>query len=558
MSAGHESHLTPRKLPVLELFAGWDSFFPERVEPARRILATKLRAQLLQTILPEFLIEQRWFAAKDQHIVRVDFTYPGEWIEEAETWLPLWLKVHFTKSETQHYFLPLSFVCGEDGDRLKELAHVALARVKQRAQLGILCDAFADRRFCHALIHAMGDNRQIPLANGQLSFSSTRSYSKLVRNIDELAMGSPSAKGSNTAIILDNRIFLKGYRRLQSGLNPELEMGHFLTEVSPFSHIAPLAGFLEFDCPGKPSMTLALLQAGIANQGDGWTYTLDFLERILNKLWVAPAETRQSLMNTAQSGYLELITILGQRTGELHLALAKHTEDLAFDPEPITPEDLSLWREQILREATSTFERLTQVRTDLSEHAQRFVDQLLSEKATLLGYLSDPNPKIVEALKTRYHGDYHLGQVLVIQDDFIIIDFEGEPARPPAERRLKRSPLKDVSGMLRSLSYAANVAIQRIKIECLQKAHGLQPYAHEWTQRASSAFLNGYIRTVRDHAIYPRDTAHARKLIGVFYLEKLFYELRYELVHRPNWVGIPLSDLVEFSHAGTFIKSGRR
>jgi maltose alpha-D-glucosyltransferase/alpha-amylase len=464
--------------------------------------------------------------------------------------LPLWLNVHFTNSEAQLYFLPLSLVWGEDGDRLKELSDAVLAKVKQRARVGILCDAFVDRHFCQTLIHAMGNNRQIPLVNGQLSFSATRAYPKLVSDLDELAMSSPSAKGSNTAVILGNHLFLKGYRRLQSGLNPELEMGRFLTEASPFSHIAPLAGAVEFNCSGKPPMALALLQACMANQGDGWTYTLEYLDHFLDELRLAPTATRQSLIKSAAGGYLNLMAILGQRTGELHLALAKHTGNAAFDPEPIAPADLSQWREQILREAMSTLERLTQVRADLPERTQRLVDQLLTEKVRLLGYLADPSPKIVEALKTRYHGDYHLGQVLVTQGDFSIIDFEGEPARPLGERCLKRSPLKDVSGMLRSLHYAANAAIQGLVIEQPEKACVLQPYVQAWAQQASSAFLNGYIRTVRDNAIYPCDTTHAHKLIGLFYLEKLFYELRYELVHRPNWVDIPLSDLVKFAHAG--------
>jgi maltose alpha-D-glucosyltransferase/alpha-amylase len=545
----HEEHLPPMELPVLVLIAGWDSFFPQRIGHLRQPVAVQLHNQLQKEILPQFLPTQRWFAAKGEVIAGVEFDYPGEWTDAQGTWLPLRLKVHLGQSGTQYYFLPLALVWSEDDERIHELLHAVLAKVRQRAQVGVLCDAFADQCFCQALVRGMGENQRIPLAEGQLEFSATRAYAKLVGEPGELTMRQPSAAGSNTSVILGDRVFLKGYRRLQEGLNPELEMERFLTEVSPFPHIAPLAGALEFKGRDGSAMTLALLQGFIPTQDDGWTYTINYLERFFEKILVAPQETRQNVTDAAHDAYLMLMTTLGQRTGELHQALAKYTGDAAFDPEPITQDDLSAWREQILHEATSTLDSLAQSRARLADRLQAHVDELLASKAALLNYISDPIPRTVEAIKARYHGDYHLGQVLVAENDFIIIDFEGEPARPLTERRLKRSPLKDVAGMLRSFDYAAYVGIERVTIERAGDVEILQPFALDWARRASAAFLNGYLDVAQGSVIYPRAADHSLRLIGLLSLEKVFYELRYELANRPVWAEIPLKGLLDFIKA---------
>ncbi|MDS4041461.1 MAG: alpha-amylase, partial [Candidatus Competibacter sp.] len=236
---------------------------------------------------------------------------------------------------------------------------------------------------------------------------------------------------------------------------------------------------------------------------------------------------------------------LGRRTGELHRALAQATGDPAFDPEPITAADIAEWLDRTREEVRTTLDRLEQGRVGLPEPARVLAERLLVARSTIMGRLENPDWGHPRAMKTRYHGDYHLGQVLVVKDDVIIIDFEGEPSRSLAERRGKHSPLKDVVGMLRSFNYAAHAALRQATADGTRDRATLLPHLSDWEQQTRVAFLEGYVAAVDNSPGYPADPDHARALLELFALEKACYELRYELDNRPDWVEIPLGGLSE-------------
>src|SRR5699024_8771978 len=345
--------------------------------------------------------------------------------------------------------VPLAIAWGEsDEEHIRYLLPSTIAKIRRQSRLGILYDALAETAFSQTLVTAIGQHQEIPFATGILRFSRKTAFEKLTSGASFQEMGRPATEGTNSTLILDNRLFLKVYRRLREGVNPELEMGRFLTESSPFSNTAPLAGALEYSGPEGTSTTLALLQGFVPNQGDAWNYTVDYLKRYLGCGLAKPLEEVAIELGESEANYMRMMGILGQCTGKLHQALAKETGNPAFDPEPINSSDLISWREHIEGDIEWTLERLARCRSELSEPLHADLNRLLASKEILLQWLS-LIPSEVRAVKTRYHGDYHLGQVLVAENDFIIIDFEGEPARPLAERRIKHSPLRDVAGMLR-------------------------------------------------------------------------------------------------------------
>jgi len=428
-----------------------------------------------------------------------------------------------------------------------------VARVRQRARVGVLYDAFWDDGFCRALVAAMGRNDKRVLPGGELVFSSTRQYAAAVGN-DLLTVRHPAFEQSNTLVTLGERLVLKAYRRLREGINPEIEIGRYLTDVSPYAHIAAMVGALEYRDASGGVTALALLQTLIDNRGSGWDYTLEYLGRMLDALRnrpVAPPDVQPpagpvvSVATPNHAGFLALIETLGRRTAQLHAAFAKPTGDPAFEPEPITAADIAEWRGKVRDEALATLAALEHRRGTLAENLHADVNRLLSSRDALLASIDAAIPARVDATKTRYHGDYHLGQVLLTADDFVIIDFEGEPARSLPERRAKHSPLRDVAGMLRSFSYAAAVALDRATSERPEDRPRLAGPLDEWRTQTTAAFERAYVASARGNSSWPDDKRTATRLVRLFALEKVLYELRYELANRPDWVRIPVAGLLE-------------
>jgi maltose alpha-D-glucosyltransferase/alpha-amylase len=490
----------------------------------------------------------------------VEFARYDIWPDHSE-WLLARIRVWMVGwSESQQYALPLALAWEEDGEeKLRPLWPYALARVRIKARMGLLYGAFADERFCQRLVELMAQDAQIPLGQGWLRFSTTRAFAKLAGNTPgSLAAKRLALDSSNTAIAIGDRLLMKAYRRLQPGISPELEIARFLTEHA-FPNIAPVAAALEYEDEVGERFALVMLQGFMENQGDAWSYTQDYLKRCL-MAGLEPPQNVEKEGRGVHASYLLLAAVLGQRTGELHHCLAQANADPAFKPEPMTTADVVAWLERIREEALATLAQLRQAQQRLPEPIRPLAEQVLAAEialpqsgcdATLASQIlkSDDIAAIEiltpQAMKTRYHGDYHLGQVLVTKEDVIIIDFEGEPSRSLAERRAKHCPLRDVVGMLRSFNYAAHMALRQATADGIRDRATLAAYLNDWEQQSRQAFLESYVAAVGDSPAYPTDPDQVQMLMELFTLEKVCYELRYELDNRPDWVEIPLRGLQE-------------
>jgi maltose alpha-D-glucosyltransferase / alpha-amylase len=536
--------LSPREdAPVLVLTDQWNTFFPERLEAWRRGLATKLRAQLEERALPGYIAGQRWYSGKGSSILHARLADEATWTRSRDQWLVALFDVE-SRAESARYFLPLTLAFeGREEPSWAKLQAEAVARVRQQAHTGVLSDAFADERFCRAIVEEIGSGSELRMAHGRLRFLPTSAYAELRGDVAaETATANPVTQGSNTAVRVGDRLFLKALRRVQPGIHPELELGRFLTEVARFANVVPLAGAVEYVADDGTPATLMLLQAFVQNQGNGWDYTLNYLARFLED-----NRTAGPSPSDAHVGYLALVHTLGQRTAELHCALATPTEDAALAAEPIMPEDLARWRERVRGEAEETFELLSR-REDFPAALRADATRFLSRREALLSALTPPVAASRRALKLRHHGDYHLGQVLLRRNDFIIVDFEGEPARSLAARREKYSPLRDVAGMLRSFTYARHSALRHGGATSAEDSQKWQPLLAQWERDTRATFLSAYDATARSGGLYESLEA-GLPLLRLYEIEKALYELRYELRNRPEWADIPLGSLMSLTRA---------
>ena len=544
----HEDRLLPSELPVLVLTEGWLTFSGGRATAStvRRAISAATKQQLQHQVLTPYLISKRWFAAKGHTISRIELSEQSEWNSPQGSWLMTIIEVHFTELPPQLYFLPLAICWENEGgeERIKALGAWALARVRQKERTGLLYGAFGDDRFCRALVQGIGDNLRLPFGKGKLVFSAFKAFGDLASGL--LApVRHPALEQSNTAVYFGDQMFLKGYRRLQTGSNPEVEVGCFLTEQSPFPHIVPVAGALEFLRADGQKQTLAILQAYVENQGSAWNFAVDYLERFLAEQLAEPSPQAES----PHGYFLKFMDLLGQRTGELHRAFSRTTGNSAFDPEAITADDLLDWSARLRHEAVTTLDDLEKRHGTQPAELQAGTDRLLSLRKALLARIALSSVEGIAAAKMRYHGDYHLGQVLRVENDFVITDFEGEPGRSIGERREKHSPLRDVAGMLRSFSYVGAVAANHTTKERPGDRQRIGPLVQAWEQETTLAFLTGYRKAMGDGNILPAEPVAAERLIEFFVIEKALYELRYEMTNRPDWLSIPLFGLIRILDA---------
>jgi maltose alpha-D-glucosyltransferase / alpha-amylase len=539
--AWHEQITAVDERPVLVLFDGWSSLFRDRVVPWRIGMAEKTRALFEADTLPRFIETQRWYAAKGVPVDRARIVDHAFLQEGKINWVAALLEVS-TGTEVAGYFMPLALAWEErDEERLRNLSTAAIAKVRQQASVGVMGDAFADETFCRTLVKAMGERREIAGAQGKLQFRPTAAFDRLVgADLDALPVARPQGSSSNTVVVMGDRLILKGYRRLRTGTSPELEMGLYLTDVVHYANCAPLAGVLEHrDKEGEPRL-LALLQAYVANQGDGWTYSLEYLRRHLEEHRTAPTS---EVLPALHEAYLALVRVLAVRTAELHRALATPTKDPVFAPEPLSRADVESYRQRAADEAKSALALLKAHLNDLGVPDRDKASAVLAGADRLLKRIESLVTGEPKGTKIRIHGDYHLGQVLLTRNDFVIIDFEGEPGHSLEERRAKQSPLRDVAGMLRSFSYVEHSALKSVAHDEVEYAK-LAPLARSWASEVRSAFLAAYDAAARGISL-PGTLTVGSGLLGLFELEKALYELRYELGNRPGWAGIPLQGILE-------------
>lgn len=529
-------------MPTVNVKGGWET-----------IVEGTAREELERTVLPQFMRPQRWFGGKGRRLESVRFVDWGS-LRTAET--PVFavlLEVRFADGKSDLYFLPLGVSTGEKAAQMRQSRQAWLiARLAGPGGEALLHDALADDDTCLSLMTAIGSQREFAMRHGQICAFPTTAFASLAgHDAQSLSVERGPATSSNSLIIYGRRLMLKLFRRLEPGINPEFEIGRFLTEGRLFQRIPCVAGAIEYHRSGAEPTTLAILQSFVANQGDGWRHAVDQLGHYYDRATrsAAAAPDRRPLLKLADStpppsaveaigDYLSAAATLGRRTAEMHRALSVDTNNPAFAPESCTPQDAEALRASIRTRGENALAALRENLDQLAPDAASTARPLLQRMKQDTFGSSLPLPPC--AFKIRCHGDYHLGQVLRVEDDYVIIDFEGEPLRTMADRRAKQSPLKDVAGMLRSYHSAAYAGLFAFTQDHPEAFDRLQPWAELWFQWVSAAFLRDYRAEVQGEAFVPADATAFGALLDAFMLEKNYYELQYELDNRPDWVRIPL------------------
>jgi maltose alpha-D-glucosyltransferase/alpha-amylase len=505
------------------------------------VLGALHRRRLERDVLPDFLPRKRWFAAKNAAIASVQIhpltSLPGTGAEHQLTLIDVALR----DGRLQHYFLPLSVRWG--GDPLRhgaaKLSHT-VAKVRRGCRVGALTDGAHDQAFAHALIAAMKWGRSIRTPDGEIRFSSTATLESLEK------LGPPRLTGteqSNVSLVCGDTAVIKIYRRLRRGIQPELEIGRFLTETARFPNTPIFLGAVEHVPERGEATALAAAFSFVSNQGDAWSVITATLARLLNDQTLALPQAGEPLQNFPFP--LNLGATLGRRTAGLHRALAIDTSDPAFAPEPMMEKDLALEVDRVRKIAEHAFAALAAASSPTTEAVSAEIERLKARRDEVFRTLEAISCIPPAGAKTRIHGDYHLGQVLITGSDVVITDFEGEPQRPLVERREKTSPLRDVADMLRSFDYAKKAAVNRLTTFGANHESLARRAAISWRDRAIRDFLSAYVEAMEGAPNYPDNEATAACLLDLFLLKKAFYEITYEAAYRPDWLSIPVRGVLD-------------
>ncbi len=539
-----EEEILSSPVPILTSSASWDAV----LDPPGR--------GALERSLPRFLVRQRWFGAKGRRVSTVTIADTIRVRGSDGQGVIALVDVTFTEGEPATYALPLAG--RREGDDIGQ--EYVVARVEAADGVWLVVDGLRDPGFAGAMLEMIERRR---VARGQRRrIAGTRAEGFIrLRGTGPLEPQVSWGEQSNTSVTFEDRLVLKLFRRLEEGINPELEVGRFLTDRTVFRHAAPAAGAIEMPDEGKGS-TIAILQGFVQNEGDAWAYALDAVRESFERALALPADqpvprVERSVMDMVGElpslltydlvgPFLGSAWLLGRRTAQLHLALGSRPDDPAFAPEPVTRMYQRSMYQSMRTQAVATLRRLSQhqVGPEVEELLAR-EDELLSRYAVITG-------ERISGQRTRIHGDFHLGQVLWTGRDFIIIDFEGEPARPLSERRIKRSPLRDVAGMLRSFDYATRTAMRWPWVQDLspEEKTSLADWAQAWTHWVSATYLDHYFDVVGDSPLLPETEEETRRLLHAQLLDKAVYEVGYELDNRPDWLPVPVRGLLDLLDEG--------
>jgi maltose alpha-D-glucosyltransferase/alpha-amylase len=523
--------------PALFMGAAWDT-----------LLEGNVRTLIERDLLVSFLQRQRWFGAKARPMRAARFV---DWGLLRRAPQPLFLtlvEAEFEDGGRDRYFLPLTICAHADVRGLDDRAPHAVLATITGARKGVLFDAWLDDRFARVLLEALERQDHVKTRRGSIQALQTDNF-PTARGQGDLVPRRLSAEQSNTSLVYGDRLILKLFRRIEPGINPDFEIGRQLTEKAGFSRVPAVAGALEHTGVAEAPATIAMLQQLVESQADGWSHATDDVDRYYDLVEGRPmpaveaprsytALMRADVPPVARDtigGYLRTAETLGRRTAEMHLALASDSSNAAFAPEPFTANDLA----SVGMDATAQAQAAL-----VSIERMGSASPLLERRQQLLDAIHPPPALEFTAAKIRVHGDYHLGQVLWSEGDFYILDFEGEPARPLAQRRTKQSPLKDVAGMMRSFSYAAYAGLFAHTVSRPAAFDTLAPWADLWATWTTAAFLRGYFSTVGNALFVPQQSHQRDELLRLFVLGKALYELNYELNNRPDWLRIPLSGIL--------------
>jgi maltose alpha-D-glucosyltransferase/alpha-amylase len=541
----------PPEFVTLVMPQGWRDLFSRHNRP-----------QLERDVLPAFLPRQRWFGAMGRRISSTRIAAYSELsasdpAHPVNFLMPV-VEATLSDGDRHQYLLPMAAIWSPSGSEQRQaLLPVTLAEVRHVRNEGAIVDAVTQDGFVMAVLDAMCREATLPLHNmngdreGEIRFRQTPQFAgaELPERVIVHRLGTEPWSGS---VLFEEYAVLKVFRRLQPGTHPEIEMPRFLIERAGFLNTPPPLATIEMAAADNEGASAAAVLFGfVRNQGNGWNLALDYLLRYLDDALneAAPGAGTPGVDRTERPDpdhfFLALARRLGLRTAQLHRALAEHGgDDPAFSVEPITPDDLADWRQEAVQQAEKMLQMVDGVRTTMSPSTRELADAVLSGRADLLRVLQTLAPDSVRAVKTRFHGDFHLGQVIAVQNDFYIIDFEGDPALPTAARRRKSSPLRDVAAMIRSFDYATATAVRQIAETRPAAVPRALSLADAWRQRAVDGFRAAYRKETRGSSIFPASKLQGKALIDFFTLDKAVSEVAYELVNRPDWVAIPLNGIL--------------
>ncbi|MEM5311202.1 maltose alpha-D-glucosyltransferase [Paraburkholderia sp. JHI869] len=509
--------------------------------------ATPENVRLLESeVLPSWLSRRRWFASKDKPLRAVRLaaltTIYGAGFAFTE------IEAELADGKSERYVLPIAITWGTE---ITTPLHIqlALSRVRRGRTVGYLTDAFSLPWFAYGVLRKLRERATVPtVQQSTIRFEPTE-------RLDELDLGDTpevrwlAAEQSNSSLVIAETLVLKIVRRLMAGVHPEAEMSRYLTKLG-YANTAPLYGeVVRVDPAGVPH-TLIIVQGFIDNQGNAWDWALDYLRRTIDELALAmddDTSVDQAHEEEAVQGYCTVIGAIGKRLGELHAMLSRPSDDEAFSPVAATPDDVRAWvadTKTMLKEALDIVARHTgEDEQTLDEDARDLARSLIDRREALLAKVDELVPDDTKAARIRIHGDFHLGQVLLSQGDAYLIDFEGEPARALEYRRSKASPLRDVAGLLRSLSYAGAAAQSTLENAPQQVVDRKRALFERFRGYAAEAFLSQYRAAVAEGPLTLVSASQEQALLDLFLIEKAAYEIRYEAANRPTWLALPVRGL---------------
>jgi len=547
------------KSPKLKLEASWEEVF-----------SPKMLRKFESEVLPSYLVKCRWFGGKARKIRSVKITDIINFSTRNKYNKLLIVSASYSAGASENYLLPLSFVYIREN---KNIAHdfpeSIISRIVVNKREGFLYDGVYNPELHYAFLEAIAKKRKIKTQENVLTGKPSKKFKSL---LGKGALPMPShilkAEQSNTSIVFGEKFFMKIFRKIETGINPDIEITKYLTEKTNSPAIAPFAGSLEYKNKRRDPISLCLLQSYVSSESSAWMYTQDhiksFFDLVLAKINEAKVEDEKKNETKGKKGklrargivdirieklidglYLEMIKLLGQRTGEMHAQLSENTEDPDFKPEVF-----SLLYQRSVYQAMGSQARF--VFGLLKKQLPKLSKDMQGEAAPVLMAEQDVMKRLKMILKTKYsakkiriHGDYHLGQALFTGKDFVIIDFEGEPAKALSERRLKRSALRDIAGMLRSFHYAAYSTLFLHKSVREEDIMTLESAAEFWYRNVSEVFIRSYFATIGRAGFLPKTKKELQTLLQIYLLDKAIYELGYELNNRPEWLLIPLRGILQ-------------
>ncbi|OLD73293.1 MAG: maltose alpha-D-glucosyltransferase [Verrucomicrobia bacterium 13_1_20CM_54_28] len=536
LHAPTDGRRTPRKKTVPVINA------PMELET---LLTNGQRAAIEHEILPRYLQTCRWFGSKARTFRSLKIVEQPSISDDADS-AQLWLvEVSYLDAPTETYVLPVSIASGETARALSQAApHAIIARFAGNDE-NVLFDATWDVKCRSRLFDTIARREIVKARAGELVGITAKDFEadQFTSPQNSQVLG---AEQSNSSMLFDNKFFLKLYRKIEDGVNPDVEITRFLTEHTKFPNVPAFVGAIEYRRPKAEPTVVCLLQSAVTNEGDVWSLTLDAVGRYYERVLGRKADLQNeiappgALLDELFGGvYPEKMKLLGQRTGELHLALASYPGDPAFRPEPFNAMAQRSVYQNMRASLRRAFTLLEKKLCDLPATFRDEAKEVLSAEHEILAREKRLLDRRTNAAKIRIHGDYHLGQLLYTGKDFVILDFEGEPARPLSERKLKRSALRDVAGMMRSFQYAACSALWQPAMR-KEDVPFLERWADLWYRHMGSVFLQSYLKTTGSAIFIPHNSEDLQIMIEAYLLDKAVYEIGYELNNRPSWVVIPV------------------